>query len=281
MKLNEKAEVFVPDGAAREEAVARATQLCIGAHPDDIEIMAPNMILDGYGNDDDWFLGVVATDGAGSPRAKIYADYTDEEMIRVRQQEQRKAAYVGEYAAVVMLNHPSSVMKDGGNAAPVADIKTLIRTARPRAVCTHSLADKHDTHVATALRTIAAIRELPAEERPEKLYGSEVWRSLDWLLDEDTVTFDISRRDNVTGALVALFDSQISGGKRYDLATTGRRRERATYLESHGTDTATQLSLAMDLTPLIQDTAADIAVFIGAHIDKFRNSVVGNVKRLV
>jgi len=33
------------------------------------------------------------------------------------------------------------------------------------------------------LRTIAAIREFPFSERPRKLFGCEVWRNLDWMLD--------------------------------------------------------------------------------------------------
>ena len=58
---------------------------------------------------------------------------------------------------------------------------------------THNLADKHETHVAVALRTIAAIRGLPEEERPARLLGCEVWRDLDWMLDEEKVVLDLSR----------------------------------------------------------------------------------------
>ena len=55
-----------------------------------------------------------------------------------------------------------------------------------------------------------------------------------------------------------VFDSQICGGKRYDLATEGRRVANATYAASHGVDTATAFSYAMDLTPLIKDKNLDI-----------------------
>ena len=50
-----------------------------------------------------------------------------------------------------------------------------------------NLVDKHDTHVAVVLRVIAAIRQMPPDIRPEKLYGCEVWRDLDWMLDSDKV----------------------------------------------------------------------------------------------
>ena len=68
----------------------------------------------------------------------------------------------------------------------------LIGEARPAVVYTHNLADKHDTHVAVALRTLAAIRSLPADVRPAAFYGCEVWRDLDWMVDEDKVAFDVT-----------------------------------------------------------------------------------------
>ena len=88
---------------------------------------------------------------------------------------------------------------------------------------THNLADKHETHVATALKVLAALRALKPEERPEKVYGCEVWRDLDWVNDEEKVYMDCGPHPNLMRALSAVFDSQIVGGKRYDLAAEGRR----------------------------------------------------------
>ena len=76
---------------------------------------------------------------------------------------------------------------------------------------------------------------------------------------------------------MSLFDSQISGGKRYDFATAGRRRERATYLESHGTDTCELLALAMDLMPLLKDTSLDIAEYAADYVARFRKSVLDQI----
>src|SRR6202040_3799678 len=88
---NPNADLFVPDGAAPETAIARTTHLCIAAHQDDIEIMAYHGISECFGQKDKWFSGVVVTNGAGSPRAGIYGGYTDLEMQKVRLTEQRKA----------------------------------------------------------------------------------------------------------------------------------------------------------------------------------------------
>ena len=77
--------------------------------------------------------------------------------------------------------------------------------------------------------------------------------------DADKVVFDCSAHESLQAALLGVFDSQICGGKRYDLATMGRRKANATYFESHGVDEAQQLAYAMDLTPLVADPKRDVA----------------------
>ena len=119
---NPNTDLFVPDGAAPEAALARTTHLCIAAHQDDIEIMAYHGIAECFGQQDQWFTGVVVTNGAGSPRSGIYGDYTDEEMQRVRLIEQRKAAYVGDYACQIQLGFTSSQVKNASETAVVDDL---------------------------------------------------------------------------------------------------------------------------------------------------------------
>ena len=280
MKLNlDTAEIFVPDALSVKQALARTTHMGIGAHQDDLEIMAYIGILKCFHQDDEWFSGITVTDGSGSPRDDVYKDYTDQAMRLVRCEEQKKAAVVGEYAAQVLLDYPSKAAKDSSNEAPVGDLRLLLKAARPRIVYTHNLADKHDTHVAVALRVIEAIRGLPEAERPERLYGGEVWRDFDWMVDADKVAFDCSAHSNLQAALLGVFDSQISGGKRYDLATMGRRRAHATYHASHGTDVSTGTIFAMDLTPLIYGDKSPQA-YVQEYIDRFEQEVAERLARL-
>jgi LmbE family N-acetylglucosaminyl deacetylase len=275
------AEIFVPDNLPVEDALVRTTHLCISAHQDDIEIMVAGPILECFQREDKWFTGVVVTDGRGSPRSGMYERYSDEEMRLVRFKEQRKAAVVGEYAAQVMLDYPSKVVKDGKDTSPVEDIAALLKATRPQVVFTHNLADKHETHVAVALRVIAAIRSLPEDERPQKLYGCEVWRDLDWMLDSDKIVFDLSQQENLQAALLGLYDSQISGGKRYDLASLARRRANATYFASHGVDDATGLAYAMDLTSLIANPEVDIRTYVQGYIERFAQDVNTLITRVL
>jgi LmbE family N-acetylglucosaminyl deacetylase len=275
------AEVFVPDGLPVEEALARTTHLCIGAHQDDVEIMGFRGILDCFHSEENWFTAVVVTDGAGAPRDDLYANYTNEQMVKVRVKEQKKAAVVGEYAAAVLLMYPSAAAKDPSHRAVVEDLKTVLLAARPRVVYTHNLADKHDTHVATALRALTALRELPAEARPQTVLGCEVWRDLDWMTDQDKVCLDVSPHENLAAALLGIYDSQVCGGKRYDLATLGRRRAHATYQATHEVDIATGMIFAMNLTPLIEDPSTDIAAYVQAHIDRFAQETAARLAKLL
>jgi LmbE family N-acetylglucosaminyl deacetylase len=281
MKFNRNtAEVFVPDELPVEAALARTTHLCVAAHQDDIEIMAPGPIMECFQREDRWFTGVVMTDGRGSPRNGLYEKYTDEEMRLVRFKEQRKAAIVGEYASLVMLDYPSKVVKDSSDTFPIEDLVALLKASRPQVIFTHNLADKHETHVAVALRVIAAIRSLSENERPRNLYGCEVWRDLDWMLDSDKITFNLSQQENLQAALLGVYDSQISGGKRYDLASLARRKANATYFASHDVDNATSLSYAMDLTPLINDIAKSPSDFVGEFIHRFARDVTERLERV-
>jgi LmbE family N-acetylglucosaminyl deacetylase len=276
----DNAEIWVPDGTPVDKALARTTHMGISAHQDDIEIMAMEGVLKAFGQPDLWFTGVVVTDGAGSDRIGIYKDYTNEEMCAIRRIEQKKAAFVGEYSAIALLDHSSKEVRDSANNKPVEDLAALVAACSPEVVYMHNLADKHPTHIATALRTIKAIRSLPKDKRPKKVYGCEVWRDLDWMIDDDKKPMVLDSHENIATSLVGLFDSQVIGGKRYDLATIGRRRAHATYFESHKADNHTMINFGMNLTPLIEDDSLDITEYVLGFIKRFSDEVEGNLKKL-
>lgn len=269
MKLkNSTAQIFVPDGKPAADALKRITHLGIGAHQDDLEFMAFHGILECFAREDKWFGGVTCTNGAGSSRTGAYAQYTDTQMMAVRRTEQNNAAIVGQYGAMIQLDYPSSAIKSPTDPSLKNDLKEILAAAQPEVVYTHNLADKHDTHIGVVVAALQAMRELPAGQRPKRVIGCEVWRSLDWMNDADKVLMDVSGHDNLAAALNGIFDSQIAGGKRYDLATLGRRAANATFFESHATDRSNQLIFGMDLTPVVTDEAKDIADYVQSHIEK-------------
>jgi len=283
MKFSQAAaDVYVPDGGPVEEASTRVTHLAIGAHQDDLEILAHQAIAHCIENPDtSAFGGVVVTDGSGSARTGPYADKSNEEMKIIRRDEQRAAARLGKYAIQIQLAYPSAAVKsrDAGRAVE-QDLLAILLRVRPREVFLHNPADKHDTHVGLFLRCLAALRQLPPTYRPERVVGAEVWRGLDWMLNEDKVVLDDSALPELRQQLMAVFDSQITGGKRYDEAAEGRRAANATFHDSHATDDTNRLTWAMDLTPLVEDATLSVAEFTAAKIDRLRADVLSRLDRM-
>ncbi len=280
MKLhNSSTQVFVPDGKPPGEALERITHLGIGAHHNDLEFMAFQGILQCFASTTRWFGGVTCTNGAGSVRSGAYETFSNAQIIAVRRREQNKAATIGQNGVMIQLDYPSSAVKSAADLSLKHDLREILAATKPEAVYTHNLADKHDTHRGVAIVALQAMRELPCDQRPKKVIGCEVWRNLDWLDDADKVLMDVSGHDHLAAALNGVFDSQIAGGKRYDLATFGRRAANATFYESHAADKSGQFIFGMDLTPLVANESRDIAEFVSAHIEKFAKDVKSRLNR--
>lgn len=282
MELYKETAIFhIPGKEPINEAIERTTHMAIGAHQDDVEIMAYHGIIECYRKEDKWFTAVIVTNGSGSARDNIYKDFTDQEMMDVRRKEQIDAANLGEFSALALLDYSSKEVKDKANEKPTIELAALIKEASPTHIYTHNLADKHDTHIGVVTKVIKAIRLLDMKDRPAHLYGCEVWRDLDWMLDSEKVIFDVSRKPELALQLVNIFESQIIGGKRYDLAAIGRRLSNATFSSSHTVDKSDAVTYAMNLTPLIEDDSLDIITFIKGFIDRLKEDVANKIKNIL
>src|SRR5690606_31709193 len=171
------------------------------------------------------------------------------------------------------------ILKQPGHAGVAGDLRAIFAGCRPEVVYLHNPADKHDTHIAVLLRCLEALRSLPPEQRPSRVLGCEVWRDLDWLVDSDKVALDSGRHPELATKLLAIFDSQVSGGKRYDLAAIGRRQANATFHTSHATDRMAGITWAMDLTPLLQEPAASVKAFVEGRLERLRADVSSRLAR--
>lgn len=271
--------IYIPDGSPVSAALARITHLGIGAHQDDLEFHALHGILECWNRPDRWFGGITCTDGGGSSRSGPYAEFTDEAMRRVREAEQNGAALVGRYGVMIQFGYSSAAIRDPGNRRLRDDLLALLQAVRPQVVYTHNLADKHETHIAVTMNVLAAIRKLPPERRPARLLGFEGWRDLDWLPDEDKVRLDVSARPNLAASLAGIFDSQIAGGKRYDLAIEGRRAANASLDDPYRSDVSSRVAYAMDMTPLLLDDSLDPAAFALRLVKKLEEDVRRKVGR--
>ena len=258
---NEGADIHVPDGCRPEEALSRTTYMSIAAHQDDCEIMAYHAIAECYGSDEDWYTAVVLTDGGGSPRSGAYANYTNEQIHVKRSQEQRDAADAGKYSAVVQLAYSSADVRTEKCDLIEDELVKLLLQARPEYMFIHNPADRHETHLGACLRALGALRKLPPEARPKKVYGMEVWRSLDWLSSKDRLIFDTSKHPEIASNVITAFESQCTPLKRFDLAALGRRLGNATFQAPRDNDPTNSCNLGVDLTPLVEDPSLDIKEF--------------------
>jgi LmbE family N-acetylglucosaminyl deacetylase len=273
----EGSEVFVPGGAAVREALARTTHLGVGAHADDLELMAIHGILACHLTSDRSFTGALVTDGVGGPAAETGLDPA---MLReTRRAEQQRAAELGRYGAVVFLDHPSGAVKEPTDVRASDDLVALLRATRPDVVYTHALADSHDTHVAVALRLLEACRKLAPEERPARVLGCEVWRDLDWLDEADKVALPLDGNTELQAALIGVFTSQLGAGKRYDLAALGRRRAHAVFSDARGADRHEGVVWAMDLTALAHGSG-DPVEHARSLVRRFSDDVTTRLERL-
>ena len=260
------ADRFVPDGSPLAVALSRTTHLAVGAHADDLEIMAWHGIRAGGAS----FTGVVCTDGRGAPRGGPHAELSDDALRALRRREQRSAAESGGYGVLLQLDHRSDGLKSGGDPAVEADLATVLSAAQPRVVYTHNPLDAHTTHIAVCVATIRAILSLPEEQRPETLLGCEVWRGLDWL-DADATALPLRDEADWTAA-IARHESQIDGGRPYPKGALGRAHANAVFAESGETGGDTPTWLALDLTPVIQEEE-DLEGLVFAHLERFATRV--------
>ena len=247
--------------------------LCICAHQDDCEIMAIDGILKGYYSKKFSFALVETTDGGGSARTGKFKDYTDEEMKAVRIKEQQQAAEIGRYNSLYMLNYTSKEVKDRNNEQIVKDYIQIIKELKPQVIYTHSVLDKHPTHIGVVLKVIKALRSLPKNEQPKLFFGCEVWRGLDWISDEKKIGFDVSRNEKLQKKLLDVFESQIAGGKAYTKASIGRRYQNATYFQSHSVDSYKMISYAIDMKPLLDNPNLSVKDFALSFVDDLKNEI--------
>lgn len=271
-----EADLYIPQGWPRDLAYERTTHLGIGAHQDDLEFMALHGILACYDSADRWFGGVICTDGAGSARTGSFAEVTGEQMREIRREEQRAAARIGQYSFIWQFPHTSVSLKARETREPlVREIEEILREVRPTTLYTHNPLDKHPTHITTFLAVLEALRRLPQDALPREIWGCEGWRGLDWLEAPGAgrVALDVSARPELARRLNAQFASQIAGGKRYDRAVEGRWAANATFDDAHTIDTATRVSYALDLRPLLDDPKLDPLEFALGKVAKLAASV--------
>ena len=274
-----RAEAHAPAGGDWHSALTSTTHLGIGAHPDDLEIMAYPGICACRDQKKLRFSGVIATDGAGAPRSGPLAKLSDSDLVKIRRDEQKQAAALGGYAAIIQLGHPSAMIRGPDRKALTADLLRIFMAAKPKAVYLHNPADRHETHLAVLLASLEALRQLPPADRPAEVYGCEVWGDFDWVPADRVVRLPCPAPADFGPSLLRVFRSQVEG-KRYDLAAAGRRRAQATFADAYTSDQAEEVVLALDLKPLVENPKLSLGDFVSALTAEFQKQTIDRIRRL-
>lgn len=258
----------------------QTTHLAIVAHQDDAEIIGYSGIHQCFQNPTNWFGSVTLTNGSGASRGGRYQNTSDQTLSEIRQSEQVKAAQLGEYAFCRQWLCSSKELKENQSVA-IHQLATTINQVRPDTVYTHNPFDKHTTHIVVmniTLQALAKVREDNPHYQP-KVYGVEVWGSLDWLPDAYRIDLDCSPMPNLEQALIGLYDSQIDGNKGYDTAVLGRRSANATFHSSHHEDSVRSTNIAMDLSKSL-GTATDLVNYCQEILDAFTQEKIEAISTL-
>jgi LmbE family N-acetylglucosaminyl deacetylase len=244
-----------------EQALAACTHLAIVAHPDDLEILAGHGICETYQNPRHHFVGIVCTSGGGAPGFNGESST----LIAMREEEQKRAAIMGEYGALFTLALESASIKNQWNDQLGQGLQSIINQSRPQLVYTHSLADRHLTHQAVCLHSVRALRQ--SGHRPQQFLGCEVWGSLDWLPESVKVSLPISRPELIKD-LIRCHRSQVQV-KAYDQAVLGRFQSNSVFQDSHNLAVASLVGFAMNLLPLVDDGQLTPAAYLKSLAELF------------
>ena len=265
------AVIHVPSGGDPLDALACTTDLGVVAHPDDLELLCCGPVLDCRDDPGRSFTGIVCTDGAGSVRPPGLEHLDREAWVATRLAEQVASADLARMGAVVVLGLPSDGVTGRpdteGRRSLLAALDVLVQSCSAAVVHTHEPTDPHRTHRAVATAVIGAVRTTPAPSRPQRLFGWEGWRSLDWLDVDHRHVADLTGRLDDAAALARCHASQLAA-KRYDDAVIGRWRANATFASPRTADDAEAVALAWDLSPLLAPEV-DVSGFVANALATF------------
>ena len=238
--------LFRPDG---QTEVSHVDVLVIGAHSDDVEIIAPTKTIESFTGKTR--LGaVVVNDGVGKPRAAPYEDLSDEAMTRLRFDEQVAAAKRGRYEFALGLAHPSSSMRTVRNEEVVDEIVELILRTKPKCIITHNPFDRHPSHIAVLQHVLWALEKIELQDKPDELYGGEVWGCIDQIPERFLVRWDCSDLLELQEELLGYFTSQ-NAVKAYNVAVIARRKALARLNDPHLTLSSKAIHLGVNLKVLM------------------------------
>lgn len=213
MSLNKNAMKYVPT-SAKDGAIV---SICLVANITDIEVLGAGGVIDSLYNPNKSFVGVVAYNPKGVPNAGLYSLYNPQDMIRIRQGEQQKAANIGSYNSVYLLNHEEGEEDIEENI--ISDFVGLIKAYKPEVIYTYSPFELDPTKIAIMKCVIIALSRIVDDYSPKAVYGVYTEGSLTFVPLDKLVDLGVESKIGFAYSLLDVYDSASEAGEILDPAT--------------------------------------------------------------
>lgn len=213
MSLNKNAMKYVPTSAKDGSIVS----MCLAANITDVEILGSGGIIDSLYNPNKSFVGVVAYAPTEIPNAGLYSLYNPQDMIRIRQEEQQKAANIGSYNSVFLLNHNNE--EEEVVESIINDFVGLIKAYKPEIIYTFSPFDLDPAKIEIMKCVIIALSRIVDDYRPKAVYGVYTEGSLSFVPLTQLVDLGIETKIGFAYSLLNVYDSASEALEALDPAT--------------------------------------------------------------
>lgn len=210
MPLNDNAVRYVPTSAKTGTIVS----LCIAGECGDVERLGLGGVIDALYNPNKSFVGVVTRAPHDIQNGGRYGLYSPADMIDIRLAEQQKAANIGSYGSIYVLNYQSYEDRE----SIIEDYVSLFKAYRPEIVYTYSPFEKDPAKIEVMKMVITALGRIEDGYRPQVIYGSYLGASLDLLADGQSVSLGLDSKVEYAYSVLDIYDSANENGENWDVA---------------------------------------------------------------
>lgn len=161
MALNSRAMKYVPTSNKKGKIVT----LCFGVEAGDVEVIGSSLCGQVLADGARSFIGVIARTPHDITPTHLYSDYTEEDMVSIRLHEAIKAANIGSYQSLYLLNYGEL---EEVNEELINDYIELINTYRPETIVTFSPLEDDPERI-VCLKSVLIALERVKDYKPSKV----------------------------------------------------------------------------------------------------------------
>lgn len=161
MALNSRAMKYVPTSNKKGKIVT----LCFGVEAGDVEVIGSSLCGQVLADGARSFIGVIARTPHDIEPASLYSEYSEEEMVSIRLHEAIKAANIGSYQSLYLLNYGQL---EAINEEMINDYVELINTYRPETIVTFSPLEEDPERI-VCLKSVLIALERVKDYKPAKV----------------------------------------------------------------------------------------------------------------